>query len=105
MMGRFPLCRFAPNKWLISAALGLILLPGCAKTIQAPPGIEVRKVEVIKPVAVACVKVSDLPSEPPKIAGKLTGDARRDLDLVSASAIRLRAWGSELRAMLKGCAS
>lgn len=82
----------------------LLALSGCTKPDLPPPGIELRTITVEKPVAVACVKASDLPAEPPKIASKLTGDARRDLDLVSASAIRLRAYGAELRAMLKACA-
>lgn len=82
----------------------LILLSACAGRTP-PPGIEIRVQRVEVPVAVACTKLSTIPPEPAKIADKLTGDARRDLDLVSASAIRLRSWGSELRAMLKGCAT
>jgi hypothetical protein len=33
----------------------------------------------------------------------LTGDARRDLDRVAASALELRSWGRSLRAMMEAC--
>lgn len=68
------------------------------------PGIEVRTVEVVRTVPIACVKREDIPAEPPKIGAKLTGDPVHDLDVVSASALRLRAWGQEMSAMLQGCA-
>jgi hypothetical protein len=80
-----------------------LLLTACAGSLP-PPAVEIRTVTVEKPVAVPCVKLADLPAEPEKVAGKLTGDARRDLDTVSASALRLRSWGREMKAMLTGCA-
>ncbi|QQV76540.1 hypothetical protein H5J25_13920 [Sphingomonas aliaeris] len=67
------------------------------------PAVEVRTVTIDRPVPVPCVKRSAIPAEPPKISGKLTGDARRDLDTVTASAVRLRSWGVELVAILSGC--
>jgi hypothetical protein len=79
-----------------------LMLAGCGAATP-PPAVEIRTVTVEKPVAVPCVKIADLPAEPEKVAGKLTGDARRDLDTVSASALRLRSWGREMRAMLVGC--
>jgi hypothetical protein len=82
-----------------------LLLAGCTKPDVPPPGIEVRVQRVVVPVAVACVDKAAIPAEPSRIAKRLTGDARRDLDLVTASAIRLRAYAAELRAMLTGCAS
>lgn len=77
-----------------------LMLTGCAAT--PPPGIEVRTVTVDRPVAVPCVK-GPLPVEPERVADKLTGDAVRDLDIVAASAIRLRAYAGEMRAMLGAC--
>jgi hypothetical protein len=80
-----------------------LLLSACAGATP-PPAVEIRTVTVTKPVAVACVKAADLPAEPEKVAGKLTGDARRDLDITAASAMRLRSWGRSLVAILGGCA-
>lgn len=102
-MGRFPLSGFTPCFWQFSAALGLISLTGCGSGITPPPAVEIRTQRVEVPVSVACVDKAAIPAEPEKIAGKLTGDARRDLDTVSASALRLRSWGREMRAMLVGC--
>jgi len=84
----------------------LIALAGCSTTqTSAPlPGIKVVTQRIEVPVSMPCVKTSDLAPEPEKVAGKLTGDARRDLDTVAASATRLRAWGQSLRAVLIGCA-
>lgn len=83
-----------------------LLLAGCATTQdRAPkPGIQVVYRDVKVPVLVACVDRAAIPAEPARIAGKLTGDARRDLDTVGANAIRLRAWGVELSALLLACA-
>ena len=82
----------------------LILLTGCSATTPAPkPGVQVVYQEVKVPYAVPCVLEKDVPTEPERIGGKLTGDARRDLDTVSANAIRLRAWGRVMLAMLGGC--
>lgn len=100
-LSRSPQQGIATMKRLAIATLALAL-PACVGTTP-PPAVEIRTVTIEKPVAVACVKASDLPAEPEKVAGKLTGDARRDLDTVSASALRLRSWGREMRAMLVGC--
>jgi starvation-inducible outer membrane lipoprotein len=82
----------------------LLLLAGCSHTAAPPPAVEIRTIEILKPVAVACIDKSAMPTEPAKIGGKLTGDARRDLDLVAAHALRLRSWGRAMAAMLSGCA-
>lgn len=82
----------------------LSVMAACSHTTAPPPAVEVKIQRVEIPVAVACFDKRDLPAEPPRIAGKLTGDARRDLDVVSASALRLRVWGRELTAILSGCA-
>jgi hypothetical protein len=81
-----------------------VALSACARPAVPPPAVEVRTVTVDRPVAVPCVRKSDIPAEPAKIGDRLTGDARRDLDLVSASALRLRAWGRQMVAVLTGCA-
>ena len=82
--------------------LAALLLAGCAGRVP-PPAIEARVVTVTVPVAISCVKASDIPAEPAKIGDRLTGDAARDLPVVAASAVRLRAWGGQLAALLGGC--
>lgn len=83
----------------------LLALSACATTQAEPPnpGIEVRYQQVKVPYAVPCVDRAKIPAEPPRVTGKLTGDARRDLDTVGASALRLRSWGVQLAALLVGC--
>ena len=96
----------APYLIVLLVLLVMLALAGCATT-QAPapkPGIQVVYRDVKVPVAVACVDRAKIPDEPARIAGKLTGDARRDLDTVGANAIRLRAWGVELSALVLACA-
>jgi hypothetical protein len=44
-----------------------------------------------------------LPAEPPKVRGQLTGNADKDLTIVAGSAIRLRSWGEGLQTILEGC--
>ncbi|AYJ86215.1 hypothetical protein D3Y57_09860 [Sphingomonas paeninsulae] len=85
-------------RFIILAAL---LLSGCG--VATPhPVVEHTVVEKV-PVAVTCYKAADLPVEPAKVAKDLTGDAMHDLDLISASALRLRRWGQSEAALLAGC--
>lgn len=66
------------------------------------PAIEVRTVPV--PTPVPCVNLEDVPAEPPLIGDQLTGDARHDLIIIAPSALELRRWGRELRALIvPGC--
>jgi len=65
------------------------------------PGVEIREVPV--PTPVACVKADQIPDEPPRVTGTLTGDARTDLSIVAESALSLRKYGGQLRALLEGC--
>ena len=58
--------------------------------------------EVRVPVPIACAPAS-LPAEPEAIAPLLSGNAERDIGIVAASALRLRQWGRELRAVLVAC--
>lgn len=88
------------------AVLLCVLLAGCATT-QTPapkPGVQVIYRDVKVPVAVYCVLAKDVPTEPERVTGKLTGDARRDLDVLAAANLRLRSWGRTLVAILGGCA-
>jgi hypothetical protein len=79
-----------------------LLLAACGATTP-PPAVELRTVTVDRPVPVRCIDPASIPAEPKKIAGSLTGDARRDLDRVAASALELRSWGRSLRAMMEAC--
>jgi hypothetical protein len=88
-------------RYLLLAALAL---SACSKPDLPPPAVEVRTVTVDRVVTATCVKASDIPDIPGKVSGRLTGDARRDLDIVSASALRLRAVAVTMAAMLRGCA-
>ena len=72
-----------------------LLLAGCA----AKP--EVRAVPV--PTPVTCVDRNRIPAEPPRVARRLTGNAKTDLEIVAESAKNLRAWGQEMRALLEQC--
>lgn len=87
------------------AFIPLLCLSACGTVPVTPPKPTVQVVyqRVEVPVAVPCVEKSKIPPEPEKVAGKLTGDAKRDLDTVAASATRLRAWGVTMAAILIGC--
>ena len=80
----------------------LLLLPAVVLAGCAPkPPVEVRHVPV--PTRVTCVDPRAIPAEPPRVAGRLTGNARRDLEIVAGSAQGLRAWGREMRGLLQQC--
>ncbi len=85
------------------AVAAALALAGCAKT--TPPAVELRVQKVEVPVPQPCLAADRIPAEPPRIANELTGDARHDLDLVAASALRLRAWGETMTAVLRACAA
>lgn len=85
--------------------IGLSLITSaCTHADTPPPAVDVRIQRVEVPVPQPCLAKDKIPDAPPKIAGLLNGDARHDLDLVSASALRLRAWGEAMQAALKACA-
>lgn len=90
---------------LFVAATVIIGLSACATTKLPPPAVELRTVRVEIPVAQPCLAAEQIPPVPPRIADQLTGDARHDLDLVSASALRLRSWGEQMHAALVACAA
>jgi hypothetical protein len=82
----------------------LIMLPIIALVSacsHAEPGIEIREIPV--PTPIACVKPEQIPAEPDKVGDQLTGEARHDLSIVAESALALRKYGGQLRALLEGC--
>lgn len=84
----------------ILASLAVLLLAAC-KTTEPAPRVVFRDVNV--PVVTYCVKASDIPPEPPLIADQLTGDAARDIGVISISALELRKSFRLARALLTGC--
>ena len=51
-----------------------------------------------------CIATADIPVMPPKVKADLNGIAGHDLAIISASALRLRAFGMEALGLLQGCA-
>lgn len=90
---------------VLLATLPLLALAGCGDTVKSVPlpPTEVRTVTVDRPVAVPCVDRKDIPAMPPKVGAQLTGEAGHDLDVVSASALRLRASLDKALALLGAC--
>jgi len=88
---------------IIIVAAGVITLSACATTPVSKPAVEIKEVRVNVPVPTPCVTKNQIPAEPEKVGDKIVGDPRRDLDTISASALRLRAWGKTLAAILVGC--
>lgn len=79
-------------------------LAGCGDERPVPlPPVVVKTVTVNVPVPIPCVKRSDVPAMPPKIGAQLNGDAGHDLNVVSASALRLRSALDKALALLGGC--
>jgi len=77
------------------------ILMACATS--QPPAVRVERVEVKVPTPVACVDAGAVPAEPAKVGDRLNGQAAHDLDLVASSALQLRQWGRELRALVMPC--
>lgn len=83
---------------LLPVLAAALTASGC-KTTQ--PAVEIRTVEVAVPRA--CVPVDEIPPEPETVADQLTGRAADDTITLAESALRLRAWGRELAALLRAC--
>jgi hypothetical protein len=77
------------------ALFAVILLAGCAHR----PEPEIREV----PTPVTCVDRNRIPAEPPRVAQRFTGNARRDLEILAENAQALRRWGQEMRSLLEQC--
>ena len=84
----------------LTAILFAIALSACKTT---PGPVEVRVQRVLTPVSVSCVKASQIPKAPPRIGDQLNGDSQHDLNLVAASAIRLRATLDVALSLLVAC--
>jgi hypothetical protein len=80
-----------------------LALAGCGVQSTPAPPVEVRTVTVDRPIPVPCIAAFDVPAMPPRVGDQLTGDAGHDLDVVAASAIRLRAALDKALAVLSGC--
>lgn len=76
------------------AALLALLLAGCS-ALRAPAPVMI-------PVPTPCV-TGDLPDEPRRIQGELTGNSGLDIGIIAGSAIELRAWGQAMLGMLRAC--
>lgn len=77
------------------------ILMACAGTPK--PAVQVVTQEVKVPVPVACVDAKAVPVEPARVGDKLNGQAAHDADLLASSALVLRQWGRELRALVQPC--
>jgi len=76
-----------------------ITLASCGKQLPPPPVI--KPVIVNVPTPIACVKPSDIPDEPAKVA--LTGKQTDDLRIAAGQAVIYRAWGEVLQSLAVGC--
>lgn len=83
-------------KRMIALASLAAVLSGCGVRILPRPA------PVLVPVTTPCV-TGELPAEPAKVSGQLTGDSGLDLGIIAGSAIELRAWGVALRNILNAC--
>lgn len=85
----------------------VLALAGCA---TGPRGIEVRTVEVVKPVPVACVTRDQIPAEPATIESQhgrgwqAAVSSTQAADLLAASVLEVRGALREALALLGGCA-
>ncbi len=80
------------------------LLSSCGNVQSTPaPPVEARVVTVDRPVPVPCVAAAQIPAMPAKVGDQLNGDAGHDLDIVSASALRLRVALDKVLALLGAC--
>lgn len=80
----------------------IILLPMAVLLTASVCGTRESPQPILVPTPVHCV-TGDIPDEPERVAGQLTGDSGVDIGIIAGSAIQLRAWGQALRGMLEGC--
>jgi hypothetical protein len=81
----------------------LLTLPLFAVLLTASVcGTRQTPAPILVPTPVHCV-TGDIPDEPPRVTGDLTGDSGVDIGIIAGSAISLRAWGQALRGMLEAC--
>ena len=77
-----------------------LALSACA---HGPGPVEVRTVEVVKPIPVPCAKREQIPAMPAKVGDQLTGDPVADVSTLAAANLRLRAAMGKALAVLEGC--
>lgn len=77
-----------------------LALSACA---HGPRPVQVRTVEVVKPIPVPCVKPEQIPAMPAKVGEQLTGDPVADVSVLAASNLRLRAAMGKALALLGAC--
>ena len=83
-------------------AVAMLALSACA---HGPGPIEVRTVEVVKPIPVPCVRPDQIPAMPAKVGDQLTGDPVADVSVLAASNLRLRAAMGKALALLGACST
>ena len=81
-------------------AVAMLALSACATT---PGPVQVRTVEVVKPIPVPCVRPDQIPAMPAKVGDQLTGDPVADVSVLAAANLRLRAALGKALALLGGC--
>ena len=77
-----------------------LAMSACA---HGPGPVEVRTVEVVKPIPVPCAKREAIPAMPAKVGDQLTGDPVADVSTLAAANLRLRAAMGKALAVLEGC--
>jgi hypothetical protein len=83
-------------------AVAMLALSACATT---PGPVQVRTVEVVKPIPVPCVRPDQIPAMPAKVGDQLTGDPVADVSVLAASNLRLRAAMGKALALLGACST
>lgn len=78
-----------------------VLLAAC-NTAQS--GVEIRTVEVPVLRVEKCVKTTDIPQRPARLATPRPNNASRALDLAVAKVMQWERYGGEAHALLNGCA-
>ena len=78
-------------------AVAMLALSACATT---PGPVQVRTVEVVKPIPVPCVRPDQIPAMPAKVGDQLT-----DVSVLAASNLRLRAAMGKALALLGACST
>ena len=73
-----------------------LTLASCAARVPAP---KIVTKEVRVPVPVACVDMSAIPTMPEAVVLPLT-DARKAADISASQALKYKAWGQELYALI-----
>ncbi len=79
-----------------------LALSACA---HGPGPVEVRTVEVVRPIPVPCAKREQIPAMPAKVGDQLTGDPVADVSTLAAANLRLRAAMGKALALLGACST